>query len=67
MEKLLKAIAGVALDFADDQEKMEAIWEWAEDRAKDTDTSWDDVAVASAKAVWPHLVEIADRYFDELD
>lgn len=65
---MFKNIAKVAieqiLEYARDEEKMEPVWDWISEKADDTDTSWDDVAVASVKSIWPYAVDMAEEYAD---
>lgn len=62
-----KVLVYQLLEYAKDEEKMADFWEWAEDKANDTDTGWDDMAVSAAKTAWPSLVEMAEDFIDGMD
>lgn len=64
-QKFLSIGASYALDYLRDEEKMESIWEYLEDRASDTDTSFDDLAVSAAQSVFPSLIEMLSDYLEQ--
>ena len=64
IKQIAKPLVKAAFEYVQDEENMEAIWDWAEDKASSTDTGWDDVAVASVKAVFPSFIEIAEGPVD---
>lgn len=65
--RIFRAIASAALEFAANEERMEAVWEWAESRANDTETHWDDTGVAALKGVWPTVIDMLDQFLVEED
>lgn len=66
LKQILRPIADYAFDFLGDEERMNQVWEWLEEKAAETDIPWDDAAVKGAKAVFPALLDMADEFVTSL-
>jgi len=66
LKAILKPVAAQAFSFMKDEKQMKVVWDWAAEKTKMTETSWDDAALGIVKSAFPHGVKIAEDFVAEL-
>lgn len=64
-KRIIRPLADACFEYLRDEERMEAFWDWADQRANDTETTWDDVAVGALKAAAEPAIDIAEDFVYE--